>query len=161
MGGTARHRRANPVSWACLGGPSPQAAGRLGGLLKSPPAPRHLWVLPWEVKEGGGGEDGRQEPWELDIESPHSCVASGKDTSTLCACASGGFCMVQLVEHLTLVFSSGHNLKSHGIEPRIGLCPQRGVCFSLSLCPSSLSQINKILKQTNKPATAPWDGGGD
>ena len=62
--------------------------------------------------------------------------------------------MAQSVKHLTLDFSSGHDLEVRGIEPHVGLCAD-GIepawdSFFASLCPSlacactlSLSKINK------------------
>jgi len=62
---------------------------------------------------------------------------------------SRGAWVAQLVKH----FSLGHDLLSPGMEPRLRLPAQWGICFSLSHCPSTLlvlvhalSQINKILK---------------
>lgn len=53
--------------------------------------------------------------------------------------------VAQSVEHPTLVFGSGNDLKSHGMEPKphIGLCTQRKVCSSLSLplCPVTPSPM--------------------
>ena len=62
--------------------------------------------------------------------------------------------MAQSVKHLTLGFSSGHDLTVCGIEPLIGLCTDSGEPAWDSLSPSlpapplltlslSLSKINK------------------
>ena len=59
--------------------------------------------------------------------------------------------MVQWVKHLTLDFSSGHDLTVHEFKPHVGLCADRAEAFSLPLSlplPHSLSKY--INKQTNK-----------
>ena len=72
--------------------------------------------------------------------------------------------MAQFVGHLTLGFSSGHDLGHPGIEPRYGFCAEQGICLgilllgdspSLSLSPSAcilsfsltLFSNKQILKQ--------------
>jgi len=50
--------------------------------------------------------------------------------------------VAQSVKHPTLGFGSGHDLThDRGIEPRVGLCAQRGsllqILFALSLAPLS------------------------
>lgn len=49
MGGAAQQGRANPISWACLGGPGPWAA-------EKPTCPRPLWALLLGVEGRGAGE---------------------------------------------------------------------------------------------------------
>ena len=44
--------------------------------------------------------------------------------------------MAQSVEHLTLDFSSGHDLMVHGIEPHVRLCAQSAKPAWNSLSPS-------------------------
>jgi len=61
----------------------------------------------------------------------------------------------QSIKHLTLGFSSGHDLIGPGIEPYTGLHAQRGVCLKDSLplplpqcaCSLSFKQINVFLKK--------------
>ena len=65
--------------------------------------------------------------------------------------------MAQLVKHLTLAFSSGHDLTVRGFKPRFGLCADStwsllGILspsLSLPLPPLSL-KINKHKKRKRK-----------
>ena len=72
------------------------------------------------------------------------------------ACMYRGTWVAQLVKHLTLDFSSGHDFTVHEIEPQVGLCPDNAKPSWDSLFPSlSLSlKINKhFLKNTKDKST--------
>ena len=62
----------------------------------------------------------------------------------------------QSVEHLTLVFGSGHDFTVHGIKPRIGLCADSlGFCLPPLSAPPLLMlslflKINKLFKKKGK-----------
>lgn len=58
MGGAAQQRRANPISWACQGGPGVPEGGP-GGLLKACLAPRRVGPCSraWGVKRRDGPVD--------------------------------------------------------------------------------------------------------
>ena len=59
--------------------------------------------------------------------------------------------VAQSVKHLTLHFSSGHELTVHGLEPNVRLCTDStepaldslSLPLPLSLCPSLSPKLNK------------------
>ena len=56
-------------------------------------------------------------------------------------------CVTQSVKHLTLDFSSGHNLMGHEIKPHTGILSLFSLCPSPHLHPLSLSKYINIFKK--------------